>query len=79
MAVVQRASSAWCISERQTNASKVWEAAILLCSYHLHIDAIIFAVALWWSGNHSAASFVGEKMIRGCARAQRHCPTNRYQ
>lgn len=60
-------------------ASKFCEVAMLLCSYHLHIDAIIFAVALWWSGNHSAASFVGEKMIRGCANAQKHCPINRYQ
>lgn len=60
-------------------ASKFCEAVVLLCSYHLHIDAIIFAVALWWSGNHNAASFVGEKMIRGCAKAEKHCPINRYQ
>lgn len=32
---------------------------------HPHMEANMFAVARWWSGNHSAASLAGAKMTSG--------------
>lgn len=41
------------------------------------MDAAIFAVALWLSANHNAASFVGANITNGWAQAANVWPSRR--